>query len=319
MQIISCPNCSTRVVLTHEGTCPSCRTQISNVSTGVSDSRPTAQQIEVIRKQFEVRRKRGAELLANSTAKGCLATIWGMVPLVGWAFSWSILKVERKTKIAAKKLMVPPAELILAGRTPPVVYLRSFYDDGSYPKPSPLITLAMLSKGDLPSYRATYEESLVELLEPFGPVVAIGRPNETLPELGASRMYVADAQWQAEVNNLLNRACLVVLRLGESEGLLWEVERVLESISPEKILLYSEPPCSLPEAIQSRIPCKKVRVFPRSRFVWFEANWTPKFSRTISPFLRHHNLYQIEKKTIITIGTVVALLSALAWMLYSLT
>ena len=68
---------------------------------------------------------------------------------------------------------------------------------------------------------------MAEILAHVGPVVAIGKPGEPLPELGAARLYVADDQWQAKVIELMGKAALVVIRLGASPGLLWEIEQSL--------------------------------------------------------------------------------------------
>jgi hypothetical protein len=38
----------------------------------------------------------------------------------------------------------------------------------------------------------TQEEQLVEALKPAGPVVAVGRPGERLPPVGARRIYLVD-------------------------------------------------------------------------------------------------------------------------------
>jgi hypothetical protein len=48
----------------------------------------------------------------------------------------------------------------------------------------------------------------------IGPFVAIGRPGERLPQLGAIRLYVADPEWQEMVTRLMSEAALVVLRAG---------------------------------------------------------------------------------------------------------
>jgi len=92
---------------------------------------------------------------------------------------------------------------VLSGRQP-VVYLRSFSDD----RPA-----ARLNGG------RTEEEHLAAVLEPVGPFVAVGRPGEPLPELGARRMYLKDAEWKDVVERLIRSAKLVVIRTGNGPGL----------------------------------------------------------------------------------------------------
>jgi len=45
----------------------------------------------------------------------------------------------------------------------------------------------------------TFERVVEDQLSPFGPFVAIGRPEEPLSPLGAARDYVPDSDWQDEV------------------------------------------------------------------------------------------------------------------------
>jgi hypothetical protein len=104
----------------------------------------------------------------------------------------------------------------------PVLYLRSFDDDQ---------TAARL-KGAL-----TEEEHLGKVLGEIGPFVAVGRPGELSPEAGASRMYLEDSAWQSTVDILLATARLVVIRTGSSRGLVWEVERAVRLLTPERLLI----------------------------------------------------------------------------------
>jgi len=116
----------------------------------------------------------------------------------------------------------------------PVVYLRSFQDDGQ-----------MLLDGAKRWSRArvvgrfaatSAEQELAFILERIGPVIAIGKPGEPLPELGAARLYVAHEHWQQTVIGLLRRAAVVAIRVGASAGVRWEIERTLESVPRERIL-----------------------------------------------------------------------------------
>ena len=100
----------------------------------------------------------------------------------------------------------------------PVVYLRSFQVDKR-------LSRRPLAIGRVISSR-TEEEQLVEALRESGPVVAIGRPGERLPRLGAQRMYVEDAEWQQQILSWFTRAALVVIHVPAkpTEGLTWELE-----------------------------------------------------------------------------------------------
>ena len=118
---------------------------------------------------------------------------------------------------------------------PPVLYLRSFQDDGRMLISDEGGVVAQKLFGALTPTSA--EEELAGTLERAGPVVAIGKPGEPLPELGAARLYVGHDVWQAEVNALMRQAALVVVRVGASPGVLWEINQALEHLPRERLVL----------------------------------------------------------------------------------
>ena len=114
-----------------------------------------------------------------------------------------------------KRHLQPDAHSTLASdRRPPILYLRSFDDDEK---------------------AGTDEFVLAKIFEEVGPFVAIGRPGDKLPPLGASRFYVADDTWRGAVDDLLGRAALVLLRAGKTQGLLWELQQCRKRLSPKHL------------------------------------------------------------------------------------
>jgi TM2 domain-containing membrane protein YozV len=117
---------------------------------------------------------------------------------------------------------------------PPVLYLRSFADDGA----ALMGEQSFLERhGALIVAPVTPEQEMADILDAIGPVVAIGKPGEPLPELGAARLYVSDDQWQAKVDELMRVARLVVIRVGSSPGLLWEIEQALAHLPRQRVVL----------------------------------------------------------------------------------
>lgn len=98
--------------------------------------------------------------------------------------------------------------------------LRGFADDelGSPRSPSGPASFFLTNR---------LEPRIVEALAPIGPVLAVGRPGEELPQSGAARLYVTDAEWRATVEELTDRARAVVLLVGEGSGVWWEIDAVL--------------------------------------------------------------------------------------------
>lgn len=167
-------------------------------------------------------------------------------------------------------------EVLATDNRPPVIYLRSFTVDKQNSRVE-VLNLSLLTR----------EEQLTKALDCFGPLVAIGRPGEALPTLGAARAYVDDAHWQEEVTILLRSASLVLLYIGNSEGLKWEVSSCLKAVAPRKLILLvpndrnelesfiannaDKFPKGLPTiAKRGRAPEGPVR-----GIIYFEDDWTP--------------------------------------------
>jgi hypothetical protein len=87
----------------------------------------------------------------------------------------------------------------------------------------------------------TFERMMAQQLSPFGPYVAIGRPAEPLAPLGAARDYVPDPIWQDEVQRRMLDAGVVVLIVGTSEGLAWELWRLRDLGHLHKVILVFPP------------------------------------------------------------------------------
>ena len=108
-----------------------------------------------------------------------------------------------------------------------LLYLRSFINDGK------------VSKAHQPifSFVRSVEESVVAELTKIAPVYAIGRPNEHLPELGARRLYYSDDQWQGAIQNLADCASGIVMRVGPTDAVVWELEHIVQSVTPRRFAL----------------------------------------------------------------------------------
>lgn len=134
--------------------------------------------------------------------------------LLGWARF--ILSLGRR--------MVRRGSNYSADGPSPVLYLRSFLADEKKP-----------GLGGAPA--SSFEERFVTVLSKLGPVVAIGEPNETLPPLGAHRIYAGDADWHEVVLGLMKRAICVVLRAGATPGLRLEAEMLVHNVDPGRVIL----------------------------------------------------------------------------------
>ncbi len=127
---------------------------------------------------------------------------------------------------------------------PPILYLRPFSQDD---QPLSKARHGVLPKLVLqPGAASTLDQVVLEAAAPYGPVIAIGRPDEPLPPLGAARRYVGDnADWRRVVQDLCQAASAIVLCYDATSGVRWELEHVVAAGHAEKTLLLVSP--SLPK------------------------------------------------------------------------
>ena len=135
--------------------------------------------------------------------------------------------------------VVPAEQLLARDPRPPVVYLRSFEADSElFLRPAGFWSKV---SNVLFGYMVTFspEQELAEVLNRVGPVIAIGKPGEPLPELGAARLYVSDADWKAKVTDMIARSRLVIIRTGSTPNLQWEIEQTMTRVPRRQILFVS--------------------------------------------------------------------------------
>ncbi len=174
----------------------------------------------------------------------------------------------------------------------PVVYLRSFDVDRRLSRRPLAIGRVLASR--------TEEEQLVVALRESGPVVALGRPGERLPRLGAQRVYVEDADWRQQILSWFARAALVVIHVPAkpTQGLTWEVEHVLGNVALDRLVFLVTRDVSSLDWLNQRLrdhgltapDPKKLRRAPygsRTAGIVYFVNGQPEFRPLVKPpFLR---------------------------------
>jgi hypothetical protein len=129
----------------------------------------------------------------------------------------------------AAKLQQPSADaLYAADKRLPVLLLRSFNDE-DLEVPSALANATAYGLIKDPARRKGHirlEEAIADQLLTIGPLVAIGKPGERLPHLGAARNYYKDADWQEAARRWMSNARIIVVVAGLSGGLRWELDEI---------------------------------------------------------------------------------------------
>jgi hypothetical protein len=173
-------------------------------------------------------------------------------------------------------------ELMRSNARRPVFYLRSFAMDKVLSRRSWLERYL----GIFPL--ANTEQRVTSKLRKIGPVIAIGRPGEKLPQLGAARFYVSNELWQQKVGEVVVESQLVLWMSGLTNGLGWELEHLIGRLKPERFLLWAHPHLlGLSEARREEewraFLAKFGKHFPKplperlgdARYFVFAEDWTP--------------------------------------------
>jgi hypothetical protein len=132
---------------------------------------------------------------------------------------------------------------------PPILYLRPFKADGI--RFSSLRVWAdranrfvnsininrMMYADEPPASLRTGEELIVSLIDPLGPVVAVGKPGERVPPVGAARLYLGD-EWRDVVRDYMKRSQLVILFAGSTTHFAWEIGQLFRQDPFVPIFLF---------------------------------------------------------------------------------
>ncbi|MEV5650184.1 hypothetical protein AB0L57_18210 [Nocardia sp. NPDC052254] len=203
--------------------------------------------------------------------------------------AWAVLRGRRHLMpVLATLRDLPDDERI-------VLFLREFKDDPVNRRSigTRLLWLRTIFVGQ-PVTAAdlhTEEQQIATAVAPFGRMVALGNPSDTLPPPGAARTYAADENWQAEVLDALARSELVVLAAGASRNLAWEVERIVEHGVPSRLVLTvghdqekyerfrrtlgDRFPAGLPDHPKPSLRQRVLKAYSVRAVIRFDDDWTP--------------------------------------------
>jgi hypothetical protein len=177
-----------------------------------------------------------------------------------------------------------PTHAVSVSRDAPIFYLRAFTFDK--------VAAVLPRWGGLSA-----EEILIRRMRRYAPVLAIATPNENEVGLGALRFHVTDARWEAVVKEIVPCCRLVVWVTGGSRGLNWEIEHLVSSLAPHRLLLWPSANAETAKTFRQdwKVTARQrdaewqqfvdahADVFPQPlprditdiRFVAFDADWTP--------------------------------------------
>jgi len=86
------------------------------------------------------------------------------------------------------------------------------------------------------------EEFLSEAISKrIGPFIGLGNPGDKLPPAGAIREYAQDAAWKRRFTELAHSVKCIVLSVGDSENLHWELAQIRQMGTNRKLCMFTSP------------------------------------------------------------------------------
>jgi hypothetical protein len=209
------------------------------------------------------------------------AKVFGPFRILGQMFfsGLGVALIRKGSQIAA----ISAREALASDSRPPVVLLRSFVDDEI------VLEIPGYGKKFFPG-KTFLEEVLVSELSKVGPVIAIGRPGDTIAPIGAAREYVGDDSWTSVIAEWIGAARTVVMVIGSIDvhkGLAWELGEVVRIAGIDKLLLVIPPDDHTAARRWALYSDALGIVLPQfsgaERFVSFDKDGNPKIALAPSP------------------------------------
>lgn len=188
-------------------------------------------------------------------------------------------RLTRRYRRRLRRAFRSACEAMTKDTRPRVLYLRPFEDDKS-------LSLAVAL--------TSVEQELCMVLSDFGPVFTFKGPLEA-PDIGPARLTVPeDKDWRKEVREQMSSARLVVMRVGNSEGFLWEAGLAAEILKPKQLVFWVPQGESGFEKFEQEAKKWLPRRLPpswspggsRGGIIYFQPDWTPHFRRFTTVWLR---------------------------------
>ncbi len=171
------------------------------------------------------------KLVKDISPEATMSVAFMFVGIAALLFS---LIVNQLTAFAGRLESLTPFEVLRKDPRPPVTYLRNFKADSTTAHPFGTARRELILR-DI-------------CFESIGPFIAVGKPGEMIPGLGAPRIYIQSQDrkaWQSVVGKLIDESNLVFFSAELPElksdtppkGLTWELGQVLKEENVNKLVL----------------------------------------------------------------------------------
>ena len=126
--------------------------------------------------------------------------------IIIWGCYWGVHCITMSSKRPAD--ILPNEQFAL--------YLRGF----SFDNYNSIRTLQKQSQ-----FKNFSEYHFFSILNKYLPVYSVGMTKELSAPLGATRIYLNDAEWEKDVQELIQKAELIIMLVNDSDSCIWEMEQ----------------------------------------------------------------------------------------------
>jgi hypothetical protein len=187
-----------------------------------------------------------AAAMAPNAANPRSSAFWRfLVPAATFLVGYSSLIVARRLRsgVVARSKMFAPAEFVRLPVEKTAVLLRSFSDDEARLPTRLSMRLSDAELLSLESRADRFERVLSWCLWPFMPAFALTDPVRAHRiDPGCCRILLPETEdWQPLAEELIRRCAVIVLLVGESPSLLWEVEHITDRDRLDRTLFVIPP------------------------------------------------------------------------------
>lgn len=140
---------------------------------------------------------------------------------------WLLAPLRNAFEVGRAALIRTASDITADATKAPILFLRSFEDDAALVATSfRVYTFAFGGKKSM----MPLEEAVAEAVFARGPVIALSDPrSKQPPPLGAARDASTDEDWQPYVRSRIAEAQLVLVVVGKTANLAWELDQVSQA------------------------------------------------------------------------------------------
>jgi len=169
------------------------------------------------------------------------ASRWAAIETLAWmVVAFGAMKLGALLQTISKRVgALTASDVLKRGDDRFLLYLRPFSaDDVELPKARLPFLSAAFSFRPFPT---RMEEELFDVADGYLPLIAVGKPGDDHTGGRAYRTYLDDDEWRDFVTEKVRASEAIAIVLSDTEGVRWELERLLAEDAVGKTIFFFDP------------------------------------------------------------------------------